>query len=189
MILEPIQQLLQLSEWRGRHTGLMAISAVISSVMEVKKMQNVKAFFQPRAKLMISWCVVGRTKRTRKRRARSFWPCCNLASRTHIREYGMPSSTRSGRWPWHSRSVRIVQHRTALGTGLNQRSTTGGRFPRISSRCQSASSVLGILLPRTACSVSKRLESGQPHRGHLQRSQPGSCTGVGAEVSLPTYET
>jgi hypothetical protein len=67
--------------------------------------------------------------------------------------------------------------------------TTGGRFPRISSRCQSASFILRILLPRTACSVSKRVEPGQPHRGHLQRSQPGSCTGVGTEVSLPTYET
>jgi hypothetical protein len=67
--------------------------------------------------------------------------------------------------------------------------TTGGRLSRISSRCQSASSVLGILLPRTACSVSERLESGQLDRGHLERSQPGSCTGVGTEVSLPTYET
>jgi hypothetical protein len=42
LILEPIQQLLQLSEWRGRHTGLMAISAVMSSVMEVRKIQNSK---------------------------------------------------------------------------------------------------------------------------------------------------
>jgi hypothetical protein len=35
LILEPIRQLLQLSEWRGRHTGLMALSAVMSSVIEV----------------------------------------------------------------------------------------------------------------------------------------------------------
>jgi hypothetical protein len=54
--------------------------------MEVKKMQNSKAFFQPRAKLMRPWCVVGRTKRTRKRRVRRSWLCCNLASRTHILE-------------------------------------------------------------------------------------------------------
>ena len=35
LILEPIKQLLQLTEWRGRHTGLMALSAVMSSVIEV----------------------------------------------------------------------------------------------------------------------------------------------------------
>jgi hypothetical protein len=75
----------------------------------------------------------------------------------------MPSSTRSGRWPWHSRSVRIVLHRAALGTGLNQRSrlqeedfpesaadaslralSLGFSYPEPRVQCQSALSLVNL---------------------------------------------
>lgn len=46
LVLEPIRQLIQLNEWRGRHTGLMAISAVMSSVMEVRITRSAKGRLQ-----------------------------------------------------------------------------------------------------------------------------------------------
>lgn len=44
-MLEPIRQLLKVEEWKGRHTGLMALSAVISSVIEVSLWSGVRAVF------------------------------------------------------------------------------------------------------------------------------------------------
>lgn len=162
--------------------------------MEVNKIQNFKVLLaQPRARLIRPWCVVGRTRKIRKRRVRRFWPCCSLASRIRIPEYGMPSSIRSGRWLWRSRSVWLVWHRAALGTGLIQRSRLQEEdFPESSADASLRALSLGFSYPepRVQCQSALSLvnltevTSSSVNPAHVQTLVPRS---VCRSVNLNTH--